>query len=358
MKSIAVVCKYRLEPDRIGGMDYFFWEFDDACKQAGISIIWFFPNSGSHGNYANMHIVEAGEYSCEDSFLQYVSQSSSSFDTVICHFLEICTAFYREVKERTAARMIVVDHNPRPIGGYSLRKRLRKRIKGMLYGKYIDIFVAVSEYTRRELIRDFGNTISKRIRVIYNGIDVEQVNVRKERNTFNPTFLVACHLRESKGIQDLISAVNQLPTSIRANIRIDTYGDGPFRSELEKQVMDSALSNQFRFLGSSNRLFDVYHHYDYLIHPSHMECFSLGLLESLAANVPVITTSVGGNEEAITDGLNGYIFEAKNIPQLKVIIENVYTGKQRITENTRQKISDYFTISRMVDQHINLTGCI
>jgi glycosyltransferase involved in cell wall biosynthesis len=34
---------------------------------------------------------------------------------------------------------------------------------------------------------------------------------------------------------------------------------------------------------------------------SHMECFSLSILESCVMNVPVITTNVGGNEEVIVN---------------------------------------------------------
>ena len=48
-----------------------------------------------------------------------------------------------------------------------------------------------------------------------------------------------------------------------------------------------------------------------MLQPTHMECFSLSILESFAANVPVITTNVGGNKEVIDEGENGYIFKAK-----------------------------------------------
>jgi glycosyltransferase involved in cell wall biosynthesis len=51
-------------------------------------------------------------------------------------------------------------------------------------------------------------------------------------------------------------------------------------------------------MGSTANLSELYCRYDYMF-PSHMECFSLSILESLSANVPVITTNVGGNEEVI-----------------------------------------------------------
>ena len=85
-----------------------------------------------------------------------------------------------------------------------------------------------------------------------------------------------------------------------------------------------------------------------------MECFSLSILESLSANVPVITTSVGGNEEAIEHSKNGYIYKPKDVLTLKEIIQNVFEGKFAITENTRLLIETNFTIDKMVTEHINL----
>ena len=85
-----------------------------------------------------------------------------------------------------------------------------------------------------------------------------------------------------------------------------------------------------------------------------MECFSLSILESLSANVPVITTSVGGNEEAIQHNTNGFIYNPKDILALKDIIQKVFEGKLAISENTRTLIETNFTIDKMVKEHINL----
>jgi glycosyltransferase involved in cell wall biosynthesis len=258
------------------------------------------------------------------------------------------------VRNVTSAKIIAVDHNPRPLGGYTWRKKIRKRINGVRFGKYIDTYVGVSEYTRRELIKDFGNGIASRIQVVYNGIDVSRIRKRVVRNMRHPQFLVACHLRESKGIQDLIEAVSILPDLTKAHIHIDVYGDGPYRSILEEKTAAYGLQKQINFKGSSDKLFDIYANYDYLIHPTHMECFSLGLLESLAANVPVITTPVGGNEEAVKHGVNGFIFAAKNIQALSSLLMNVFEGKLSINEEVGEQIRNKFTIDMMVNNHLHL----
>jgi glycosyltransferase involved in cell wall biosynthesis len=85
-----------------------------------------------------------------------------------------------------------------------------------------------------------------------------------------------------------------------------------------------------------------------------MECFSLSILESLAANVPVVTTNVGGNEEAITDSVNGYVFNVKDIYALTTILRAVYLGIRKIDLNTREDIEKHFSLKQMVDNHIQL----
>ena len=91
-----------------------------------------------------------------------------------------------------------------------------------------------------------------------------------------------------------------------------------------------------------------------MILPSHMECFSLAILESLAANVPVIASNVGGNEEAISHGNNGYIFQAQDIQQLSQIIKDVFQGNKKITINTRTEIEQKYSLDVMVNQYFEL----
>ena len=43
MKKIAVICNYELLPERVGGMDRFFWLFNKQCLQLNYQIDWFFP---------------------------------------------------------------------------------------------------------------------------------------------------------------------------------------------------------------------------------------------------------------------------------------------------------------------------
>ncbi len=341
-------------PERIGGMDRFFWLFDADAKKMGYEITWFFPNDDKHTNYQNLTIIADDKNSVEDTFLNYCQKNQLYFDIVFTHFVELCTPFYKKVKHKFADKIIAVDHNPRPLEGYPLLKKIKKKIKGILFSPYIDLFVGVSKYTKNQMLIDFGNQIKNKTKVIYNGIEHQLYQKRIERNHAFPNFLVASHLRFSKGIQDLIAAVSLLPENVKNKLKIDIYGEGVYKTDLLNLVKNAKIEQCFNFKGSVPNLYEIYSQYDYMLQPTHMECFSLSILESLSANVPVITTSVGGNEEVIKHNENGYIFKAKNIQQLANLLHDIYLGNKKITVDTHKLIEDRFTIDKMVSEYMQI----
>ncbi|MFI2743774.1 glycosyltransferase family 4 protein [Zhouia sp. PK063] len=354
-KKIAVVCNYELLPDRIGGMDHFFWAFDAACKQEGMTVDWFFPNTMSHPKYDQLHIITPVDTDVTSFFSTYIQQHA--YDVVCTHFVELCTSFFKWVKTvLPACNVIAVDHNPRPINGYPLKKQLKKRLKGMTYGKYIDQFIGVSEYTKRELIKDFGKGISSKVEVIYNGIVMPKALEKpKPKSNEQLRFVVVSHLRASKGIQDLIQAVHQLPSGVKEQFHATVYGDGPYKEELLKLIFSLGLASQFDFKGSVANVGGLLQDYDYLIHPTHMECFSLTLLESLAMNLPVITTNVGGNTEVIKNAENGFIFNAGDVNALQAILTQVLCNTLHVKEKDYSNlIKKQYTLEMMVANYMKL----
>ena len=354
-KHIAVICNYELLEDRVGGMDFFFWAFNKKCSEQQIKVDWFFPNIGMHGEYHTFKVFPFEDVALEPYFINHVKNQKVLYSHIITHFVELCTPFYAEIKKHQKAKIIAVDHNPRPLEGYPLKKRLKKKLKGWLYSKYIDLFVGVSDYTSQAILQDFGIFLKNKTQTIYNGVLIDDiVSKTTERSKVNPKFLVVSHLRESKGIQDLIKAVSLISKNLKADLKIDIYGDGPYKNELFKLVSKHGLESVFNFKGSQPNLKAIYKNYDYLIQPTHMECFSLSILESLAANIPVITTPVGGNTEVVTHNGNGFIFETKNSKALASLMQSVIKGEKSITENTRTLIEDRFSIDIMVKNHLKL----
>lgn len=350
--KIAIVCNYALNPNRIGGMDRFYVGYDKKAKALGYQIDWYFLNYEPFDFYSELTIFSANNQNMESFFLKKINQENLQYDILVTHFLALCTSFFKSAKAVGIQQTIVVDHNPRPLEGFPLSKIIKNKIKGILYSKYIDQFIGVSAYTRKHILKDYGFFLAKKTSVIYNGIDISVFVKRADEN--KNKFVVSSHLRHSKGIQDLIKAVAVLEENIKSQIQIDVYGEGPYATELIEMTKANNLEVIIHFKGGSSHLNELLSNYRYLLQPTYMECFSLSILESLAANVPVITTPVGGNLEIIEHGKNGFIFEPKNYLALADIIKNIVLGNLKIDKDVSEQIEKDFNLEKMVDGHIEL----
>ncbi|MES2804245.1 MAG: glycosyltransferase family 4 protein [Bacteroidota bacterium] len=349
--KIALICNYELLPERVGGMDYFFWMFDAKCKENGIQVDWFFPNQSEHGDYSKLTVFNSNYQNVENYFLDFCVHNQTSYSFIITHFIELCTLFFYKIKKYSNAKVIVLDHNPRPLGGYAIKKRIEKRVKGALFSRFIDVFIGVSHSANKELILDFGIQIKNKTRVILNGLDVLKFKQKSDYISHNK-FIVASHLRKEKGIQDLLLAVKDLKSY---NFTIDIYGKGYFEVELRKMIQDFGLEKIITFKGSVSNLNEIYSNYDYLIHPSHGETFCYSVVESLMCNLPVITTRNQGNILGlVVHNSNGFLFEEKNKLELKKILKNILTSKSQIGENFLKIKLEDFSLDQMVDNHLAL----
>jgi glycosyltransferase involved in cell wall biosynthesis len=352
-KKIAMLCNYELLPERVGGMDYFFWLFDEKCKANNVSVDWFFPNSASHGNYSSLNIISSDYEEVETYFNQ--KYTHQNYSHIITHFIELCTSFYKTIQQKGNAKIIAVDHNPRPLLGYPLKKRLQKKIKGFLFSNYIDVFIAVSDYSKKQLVSEFGAQIKSKTKVIFNGVDTDKF-VKKTDFTFKGKFITASHLRKDKGIQDLILAVRDVKKQCDIPFTIDIYGKGDYQEVLAKMTTDFDLNEVFHFKGSVSNLNELYSTYDYLIHPSHGETFCYSVVESLISNLPVITTKNQGNVlQLVEENKNGFLFEEQNHQQLKEILHNILNNI--VTINTLLDENSKLTklsLKAMVDNHFTL----
>jgi len=358
-KSIAIICEYILIPERIGGMDRFFVAYNLALKEKGYQPIWFFKDAIKFDFYDKLTIISANNKDIESFFLNYIESNKMNFDIVITHFLQPISPFYKKIKNLMNSYVITVDHNPRPLEGFPLKKQIKNKIKGFLYGKYVNKLIGVSEYTVKHIIKDFGSHLKNKTSVIYNGIETimcKKQIVNRQKKPFK--FIVVSHLRESKGIQDLLETLSLFNQIKLINIKIDIYGEGPYKGDLLKLQDKLNLLDIVEFKGSSPKINELLGNYHYLIQPTYMECFSLSILESLACNVPVITTTVGGNPEIIKNNVNGYIFEPKDISKLKEIIEDILTENLSITKDVSIEIKKNYTLDSMVANHLKLLECI
>ena len=344
-------------------MDRFFNAYDEVAKEKGYDVTWFFSEYKPFDFYSDLIIFSAGgAENVEINFLDHLKKDPQKYDILITHFTSLCSSFYKKVKTISSIKKsIVVDHNPRPLNGFPIKKRIKNRLKGLVYHKHIDQFIGVSQYTVDNIIKDLGNQVAIKTSLVYNGIDTKVFNKRisLDQQSDQLKLVVVSHLRYSKGIQDLIAALGLLSHEHKKQVKVDIYGEGPMENLLKKQIEDEKIEQIISFKGSSSAIPQLLCKYDYLIQPTYMECFSLSILESLSANLPVITTTVGGNPEIIQNDKNGFLFKAKDIHALNEILKSLINGEIKINKPVYELIEQKYTLEKMVVNHMQiLERCI
>lgn len=164
--------------------------------------------------------------------------------------------------------------------------------------------------------------LATRAVVIHNGINVEdfhKAQVRSEADALRqsldlPEGRVIAHIagfRIEKGHAILLEAFALL-RKVCQDVYLVFAGDGNLRSEIERRAHELGVTASVRFLGvvaDVRPLLAITH---CSVVPSLAETFSMAVLESMAMEVPVVATDVGGMCEAVLPGITGYLVPPKD----------------------------------------------
>jgi len=87
-------------------------------------------------------------------------------------------------------------------------------------------------------------------------------------------------------------------------------GEGNLRANLEKRAAELGLSDRVRFEGTveNSRIPEILSAADLYATCARTDSASLGLLEAMAAGLPVVATDIPSNREWIADGQSGWLF--------------------------------------------------
>ncbi|MWV64981.1 glycosyltransferase [Halorubrum sp. JWXQ-INN 858] len=168
-------------------------------------------------------------------------------------------------------------------------------LRGILHGvyrpvgrfplQYADECIAVSEWEQRALRDSFGVDA----RVVPNGIDVDRYACANPHPSSEPYILSASRLVQSKGVQYVIEALDELP-----ELQLKITGTGQYERELRRVARKAGVTSRVDFLGyvSEDRLASLYAGAMVHVTLSDFECYGLTVGESLAAGTPVVVHDV------------------------------------------------------------------
>ncbi|MET0582844.1 MAG: glycosyltransferase family 4 protein [Pseudoxanthomonas sp.] len=219
------------------------------------------------------------------------------------------------------------------------------RDRWMIGGLRYRMYVAVSPRVATELQEIYAVPPS-RIRIIPNGIDLGRFTLDTAaglavRREFGipldaKLLLFAGHEFRRKGLAHAIGALERLGPDVWMRV-VGSASPAPYRK------MAAAAAGRLIFAGARTDMPALYAAADAFVLPTAYETFSLVCMEAMACSLPVFATPVGGIEDYLVDGVNGYQIkpEAGDIAGKLAGALSDPELKSRLREGARATALDY-----------------
>ena len=225
-------------------------------------------------------------------------------------------------KKNYGIPLVITVHSLEPLrpwkreqlaGGYDFSLWVEKTALEMA-----DAIIAVSGETKRDIER-LCNVDPARVRVIHNGIDLDQYRKvdsisalkRYGIDPNKPYLLFVGRITRQKGFQHLIRAIQFMDRDFQI-VFCAAAPDTPGLAEEMKNAVERAQAQRSGIIWIDEMVdqktaCELYSHAAVFICPSIYEPFGIINLEAMACETAVVASAVGGIKEVVVDGETGFL---------------------------------------------------
>ncbi len=241
-----------------------------------------------------------------------------------------------------------------------------------------DAVIAVSKETKEDVLKYF-DVDEEKIKVIYNGINLEEYIITEETSTLEeygidkskPYVLFVGRITRQKGIIHLVNAIKY----IDPDTQVVLCAGAPDTAEIGKEMEDSVnevKQNRDNIIWIDKMLdkkevIQLYSHADVFCCPSIYEPFGIINIEAMSCETAVVASAVGGIKEVVVDGETGILvpLEQQDIAPFEPIdpdkfakdlasgINKLVNNKElpeTMAKNGRKRVEDFFDWTAIAQQ--------
>jgi UDP-glucose:(heptosyl)LPS alpha-1,3-glucosyltransferase len=221
--------------------------------------------------------------------------------------------------------------------------------------------VAIAARGRREIER-FYAVPNERLRVVYNGVDLDRFHprnrevhreaTRRAMGVAAPTF-VALFIGSGFERKGLAAAIEGLAAMGDASARLLVLGRGS-RAPFEMVAERRGVGDRIIWLGPRSDTERWYATADVVVLPTRYEPFGNVHLEALASGLPVVTSELAGGAELIQDGLNGYVVDPFESGAVGRALDQVRTSYSEAMAADARRSAEPFTYALQADGFVRI----
>ena len=258
-----------------------------------------------------------------DAFHRSLAMAKDTLDADVVH----CHTWYTQMGGFLARQLwdvpfVLTTHSLEPLRPWKVEQL------GNAYGmsawiertaiESADAIIAVSQETRADVLRHFA-VPEERVRVIHNGIDLEQYRpdpavdalVRHGIDPERPYVLFVGRITRQKGIIHLVNAIPAIDPELQVVLCAGAPDTKEIGEEMEARVAevsaDRAAVTWVREMVPRAEAIQLYSHAAVFCCPSVYEPFGIINLEAMACRTAVVASAVGGIPEVVVPDETGLL---------------------------------------------------
>lgn len=214
-----------------------------------------------------------------------------------------------------------------------------------LAARWCGAIITVSAHERDAALAA-GVGRAERYRVVPNGVDESRFDGPRE--PVRGRLVMVARLAAPRLPVLAIEALGLLRRT-HPDATLDLVGDGPLRPEVEATVARLGLQDAVRVLGARDDVPDLLRRTAGALHLSTYEGASLGVLEAMAAGLPVVATRLGGMDELVVEGVTGRLVDNQATDVARVLAEvlDLPDGGAALGAAGRRRVDERFTAAAM-----------
>jgi glycosyltransferase involved in cell wall biosynthesis len=236
-----------------------------------------------------------------------------------------------------------------------IKQNLYALIEKML-APFCTKIVAISDFEKESALKRHICK-NEKIQVIFNGIDFDEYNVKKEESDTDNlsipknAFVVGSvgRLSRQKAPDIFIKAARLIKNEV-PNAFFIMVGDGDEQKECENLILKYGLSESFRITGWVENPLDYIRKFDVAMLLSRWEGFGLVLPEYMLEEKPIVATRVDAIPNIIKDSDNGLLVDIENYHMAAQAVLKIYNDQDftdKLTKNALNCVKKRFNAERV-----------
>lgn len=245
-----------------------------------------------------------------------------------------------------------------------------ERLKMLIYAPIIcslDTFVFGS-VKQKEVWCSQYRLDNKKYEVVHNGVDIKHFSIDSvDLNKAEAKELLAldsddfvigmvAQFRPEKAYSDLLYACHALIKQ-GLMLKLVLVGGGPEEEKIRQLASDLKINDKVCFAGQLDDVRIALMAMDIFVLTSRaVETFSNAALEAMSMGLPAVLSNIGGAEEMVEHGVNGYVYPPGNIEELSVCINKLTDNNvlEKLSLAAHKIVMERFSAHKMADRYAEI----